>query len=130
MAVDYCCILKELLGDGWRHLFVGGRGGGMGRFVIILAGKLASKPRRDNCNTTWYLRPKTFDGNNLSDVTTPKQKREEKQTSLSPVLFHFSRHASSPMLQLQVDGGWWGWGDRAEKKSPDFRSLYCRLTPL
>ena len=71
----------------------------------MLAGKLASKQRRDNCNTTLYFSPKTFDGNNLSDVTTPKQKREEKQTSLSPVLFHLSCHASSPMVPLQKEEG-------------------------
>ena len=38
--------------------------------VIVLAGKLASKQRRDNCNTTLYLSPKSFDENKLSDVTT------------------------------------------------------------
>ena len=38
--------------------------------VIVLAGKLASKQRRGNCNTTLYLSPKSFDENNLSDVTT------------------------------------------------------------
>ena len=71
------------------------------RLVIVLAGKLASKQRRDNYNTTLYLSPKSFDENN--SMSQHDQEREAKQkpnlTLSSP--FSFSRHASSPMLPLQ-----------------------------
>ena len=35
MVAEYSCILKELLGDGWVRLVVGGgeRGGGVGRLI-------------------------------------------------------------------------------------------------
>ena len=39
MAVDNSCILKELLGDGWEHFFLGAVGGGGGGALGRLDGK-------------------------------------------------------------------------------------------
>ena len=58
--------------------------------VIVLAGKLASKQRRDDCNTTLYLSPKSFDENNpMSQHDNKNEKQKSEPHSLqSCFIFH------------------------------------------